>query len=82
MKIVRSCVSAFLNISEDEITQYENSLEESVSNGGAALAAYSKLQFSDDVASAALQQALLRYCELYTLAMVFIWEYFNDMIVK
>jgi hypothetical protein len=73
-------VSAFLNISEDEITQYENSLDESVSNGGAALAAYSKLQFSDDVASVALQQALLRYCELDTLAMVFIWEYFNDMI--
>ena len=73
-------VSAFLNISEDEITQYENSLDESVSNGGAALAAYSKLQFSDDVASVALQQALLRYCELDTLAMVFIWEYFNEMI--
>lgn len=75
-------VSAFLNISEDEIAQYENSLDESVSNGGAALAAYSKLQFSDDVASAALQEALLRYCELDTLAMVFIWEYFNEMIVK
>ena len=73
-------VSAFLNISEDEIAQYENSLDESVSNGGAALAAYSKLQFSDDVASAALQEALLRYCELDTLAMVFIWEYFNEMI--
>lgn len=74
-------VSAFLNISEAEIT-HENSLDELVSNGGAALAAYSKLQFSDDVASAALQQALLRYCELDTLAMVFIWEYFNEMIVK
>ena len=73
-------VSAFLNISEAEIKQYENSLDESVCDGGAALAAYSKLQFSDDVASAALQQALLRYCELDTLAMVFIWEYFNEMI--
>lgn len=80
IKIVRSCVSAFLNIGEDEIAQYENSLDESVSNGGAALAAYSKLQFSDDVVSVALQEALLRYCELDTLAMVFIWEYFNEMI--
>lgn len=73
-------VSSFLNISEEEIRQYEDSLEESVSNGGAALAAYSKLQFSDDIASEALQEALLRYCELDTLAMVFIWEYFNEMI--
>lgn len=73
-------VSAFLNISEAEIKQYENSLDESVCDGGAALAAYSKLQFSDDVASKALEQALLRYCELDTLAMVFIWEYFNEMI--
>ena len=73
-------VSAFLDLSEEEIRQYEDSLEESVSNGGAALAAYSKLQFSDDVESAALQEALLRYCELDTLAMVFIWEYFNEMI--
>lgn len=73
-------VSSFLNISDEEIRQYEDSLDESVSNGGAALAAYSKLQFSDDVASAALQEALLRYCELDTLAMVFIWEYFNEMI--
>ena len=73
-------VSAFLNISEAEIKQYENSLDESVCDGGAALAAYSKLQFSDDEASKALQEALLRYCELDTLAMVFIWEYFNEMI--
>ena len=73
-------VSAFLNISEAEIKQYENSLDESVCDGGAALAAYSKLQFSDDIASEALQEALLRYCELDTLAMVFIWEYFNEMI--
>ena len=73
-------VSSFLNISDEEIRQYEDSLDESVSNGGAALAAYSKLQFSDDIASEALQEALLRYCELDTLAMVFIWEYFNEVI--
>jgi hypothetical protein len=32
--------------------------------------------------SAALEKALLCYCELDTLAMVFIWEYFNDMCNK
>lgn len=72
-------ISSFLDIKEEEISQYEDSLDESVCNGGAALAAYSKLQFSDNVASHALEEALLRYCELDTLAMVFIWEYFNEM---
>lgn len=51
-----------------------------VANGGEALAAYSKLMFCEDnkVMSGALRQALLRYCELDTMSMVFIWEYFND----
>ena len=48
----------------------------SVANGGAALTAYSELQFTDGVQSEALAKALLRYCELDTMAMVFIWEYF------
>ena len=51
---------------------------ESVANGGAALAAYAKMQFSEGAVSKALEQALLTYCELDTLAMVFIWEYFYN----
>ena len=27
----------------------------------------------------AFKQALLRYCELDTMSMVFIWEYFKEM---
>jgi len=50
-----------------------------VNHGGAALTAYSKIQFSDLETTEALRQALLRYCELDTLAKVFIWEYFNEM---
>ena len=54
-----------------------------VANGGAALTAYSKLMFcKDDIWDDALREALLRYCELYTMAMVFIWEYFNMAIVR
>lgn len=45
-----------------------------VANGGAALTAYCKMMFSDTVMSGALRKALLRYCELDTMAMVFIWE--------
>lgn len=32
------------------------------------------------VATDALSKALLRYCELDTMSMVFIWEYFNHEI--
>lgn len=59
---------------EDDLTQ--------VNQGGAALTAYSKIQFSDLQTTEALRQALLRYCELDTMAMVFIWEYFNNEIHK
>ena len=52
---------------------------ETVANGGAALWAYGMMQFTDGANSDALTKALLRYCELDTMAMVFIWEYFNDM---
>ena len=55
---------------------------ESVANGGAALAAYAKMQFSDGAMSEALENALLTYCELDTLAMVFIWEYFFNECYK
>lgn len=51
--------------------------DKSIANGGAALTAYSELQFADFVQSEALAKALLRYCELDTMAMVFIWEYFH-----
>lgn len=51
-----------------------------VNNGGAALTAYSMLQFADGRMSDALKEALLRYCELDTMAMVFIWEYFNECV--
>ena len=44
----------------------------------AALAAYTKLQFSDERCTGALAEALLRYCELDTMSMVFIWEYFME----
>lgn len=73
-------VAAFLGISEAEAQQMEdNACEEdefTVANGGAALTAYSKLMFCNDTMTPALRTSLLRYCELDTLAMVFIWEYF------
>ena len=51
-----------------------------IANGGAALTAYNKLMFCNGSMSDALREALLRYCELDTMAMVFIWEFFNQHI--
>lgn len=63
----------------DDILEREDD-DMTVANGGAALTAYNKLMFSDSVAvqTKALRKAMLRYCELDTMAMVFIWEFFNQ----
>lgn len=68
-------IASYLGIDAD-LNELELKETESVANGGAALAAYAKMQFSDAAMSEALEKALLTYCELDTLAMVFIWEYF------
>ena len=75
-------MSTYLDIPQEELDKMEREDDGTVSNGGAALAAYGKLQFSDTQMSKALEKALLCYCELDTLAMVFIWEYFYDMCNK
>ena len=52
-----------------------------ISDGGAALFAYQKLQFEDvpEIERKAIREGLLRYCELDTLAMVMIYEYFREV---
>ena len=74
-------VNEYLNLSDKEISAFASHASDNedgltVNEGGAAMAAYSKLQFSDITMSDALVKALYRYCELDTMAMVFIWEYF------
>lgn len=82
-------VASFLGLTEEQVWQLEDSQTEwnddddmTVANGGAALTAYSKLMFCDGQMNQALRTALLRYCELDTMAMVFIWEYFYHEINK
>lgn len=74
-------IASFLQVTPEELELFDTArqMEESIANGGAALAAYTKLQFSDAVCTDALAKALLRYCELDTMSMVFIWEYFREM---
>lgn len=47
-----------------------------LADGGAAMNAYGRLQYQmlDATERSQLESALLRYCELDTLAMVMIWE--------
>ncbi|MFD1315222.1 DUF2779 domain-containing protein [Namhaeicola litoreus] len=54
---------------------------EDISNGGAALTAYGKLQFEEvsEEERKAIEAGLLKYCELDTLAMVMIYEYFREI---
>ncbi len=52
-----------------------------LADGGAAMTAYAKMQFSEmnDTERELVIQALLKYCELDTLAMVMIWEYWMNI---
>ena len=54
---------------------------EELSDGGAALTAYGKLQYTDldQKEREAISDALLRYCELDTLAMVMIYEHLREL---
>ena len=79
-------VAAYLDITEEQAQRLEGTVagedDMKIANGGAALTAYSKLMFCDGQMDSALRIALLRYCELDTMAMVFIWEYFLHEINK
>jgi Domain of unknown function(DUF2779) len=56
--------------------------EDELNNGGAALTAYGRMQFSEmsTVERDELSSALLRYCELDTMAMVMIFEAWREMV--
>ncbi len=62
----------FDDVAAEEVEALEEGLSEELREGGAAMAAYARLQFEDmpDAQRSAIKAALLRYCELDTLAMV------------
>lgn len=64
----------FTDVSEKNVELLSD--EESLANGGAAMTAYAKIQFEDmsDYEREALNEGLLKYCELDTLAMVMVYE--------
>ena len=66
-----------VDISKDQLL-LEN---ERISEGGAAMIAYAKMQFSEmtEEERNAIVQGLLKYCELDTLAMVMLYEHWNSL---
>jgi hypothetical protein len=71
----------FQSWTEEDIENTLSEIEE-IANGGAALIAYSKLQYTDMKNSEIeeLTKALLKYCELDTLAMVMVFEHFKELL--
>lgn len=56
--------------------------DDELRDGGAAMTAYARMQFEemDEAERKEIQEALLRYCELDTLAMVMIYEAWADLV--
>lgn len=73
----------FQNWTEEDIVNTLSEIED-IANGGAALTAYSKLQYTNMEKSEIeeLTKALLKYCELDTLAMVMIFEHLKEDLIK
>jgi len=67
--------------SNEDLDNYFSGLDE-IRDGGAALIAYSYLQFTDitNLQKNAIRNALFRYCELDTMAMVMLWEFWGKEI--
>ena len=65
---------------EEELESLLSNMED-ISNGGAALTAYGFLQYTDitPIERKSLVSALLKYCELDTLAMVMLVEHFIEV---
>src|SRR5438046_5477181 len=66
----------------DERTLALLSSESEIKGGGAAMIAYGRLQFTEmsEAEGQRIVAALLRYCELDTLAMVLLYEHWMELL--
>jgi len=64
---------------DDPQLDYHN-LDTRVQNGGDAMTVFPKIQTMEPEEAAATREALLRYCELDTFAMVKVWEKLKEII--
>lgn len=67
-------------VSNEAIDELFTDEEAGISDGGAAMIAFARMQFTEMSVQerTRIREALLRYCELDTLAMVMIYEAFKD----
>ncbi|MNG18712.1 hypothetical protein D3C84_1028030 [compost metagenome] len=75
--------TVFEDMRDLDFATLELDSSEELANGGAALVAYARLQFEDisQVERSRLISALLKYCELDTLAMVMIWQAWESELI-
>ena len=69
----------FEDVTDKDMETLSN--EDELANGGAAMTAYARMQFEEisETKRNVLREALLRYCELDTFAMVMLFEAWKDM---
>lgn len=65
----------------DDYLEHWDKFFEDLNDGGAALTAYGKIQYTDmtNKERDQIKEALLKYCELDTLAMVMIMEHLQSI---
>ncbi|NCB03239.1 MAG: DUF2779 domain-containing protein [Spirochaetia bacterium] len=70
----------FQDVSEKDMSILSNNDE--IGDGGAAMTAYARMQFEEmsDYEREEIHKALLKYCELDTMAMVMIYEGWKDLL--
>jgi hypothetical protein len=68
----------FKDMTTEETDEF--TVDDTIASGGAAMTAYARMQFTtmSSEERKLAREALLRYCELDTLAMVMIYEYWKD----
>lgn len=71
----------FEGVTDEELEQFVTKEDDGIREGGAAMMAWAAMQFSDMGGGERkrIAEALLKYCELDTLAMVMIYEGWKDM---
>ena len=72
----------FEDISDRDFERISSNENDELNNGGAAMTAYAHLQYEEmsETERQSINAALLRYCELDTLAMVMIYEAWADLL--
>ena len=84
LELVKTLPPIFKGIDNDLLDEFCLEESEALADGGAAMMAYAKMQFSEmsEKEREFYRNALLKYCELDTLAMVMIYEGWREYLSK